>query len=97
MLNKSGPSIDTAQKMKFSITDFFSKCDQIRSGKLHFLCSVTLAELLELFFSQELKLLLTLLLKLLLTIIINKKLSLYEIHKSLMCHGSMSQTPLKGL
>ena len=26
-----------AQKMKFSITDFFSKCDQIRNGK-HFLC-----------------------------------------------------------
>ena len=23
--------INTAQKMKFSITDFFSKCDQIRS------------------------------------------------------------------
>ena len=33
----------TAQKMKFSIKDFFSKCDQIRSflkGELHFLCSV---------------------------------------------------------
>ena len=45
----------TAQKMKFFIKDFFSKCDQIRSflrtalvtfteeilnGKLHFLCSV---------------------------------------------------------
>ena len=42
----------TAQKMKFSIKDFFGKCDQIRSfldlvtfteeilhGKLHFLCS----------------------------------------------------------
>ena len=40
----------TAQKMKFSITDFFSKCDQIRrklgtftaeirNGKLHF-CAV---------------------------------------------------------
>ena len=36
----------TAQKMKFSIKDFSSKCDQIRSngngklhGKLHFLCS----------------------------------------------------------
>ena len=39
--------------MKFSIKDFFSKCDQIRSvlkkftkeilnGKLHFLCSGTL-------------------------------------------------------
>ena len=29
--------------MKFSIKDFFSKCDQIRSfhGELHFLCSVT--------------------------------------------------------
>ena len=44
----------TAQKMKFFIKDFFSKCDQIRkklriwshllmkihNGKLHFLCSV---------------------------------------------------------
>ena len=41
----------TAQKIKFSIKDYFSKCDQIRSfltfqlteeilnGKLHFLCS----------------------------------------------------------
>ena len=29
-----------AQKMKFSIKDFFSKCDQILNGKLHFLCSV---------------------------------------------------------
>ena len=26
-----------AQKMKFSIKDLFSKCDQIRFGKLHFL------------------------------------------------------------
>ena len=41
----------TAQKMKFSIKDFFSKCDQIRrvtfteeilNGKLHFLCSVSI-------------------------------------------------------
>ena len=43
---------NTAQKMKFSINDFFSKCDQIGrkldlltfteeilNGKLHFLCS----------------------------------------------------------
>ena len=33
---------DTAQKMKFSMKDFFSKCDQIAvsfNGKLHFLCS----------------------------------------------------------
>ena len=39
----------TAQKMKFSITNLFSKCDQIRriifteeilNGKLHFLCSI---------------------------------------------------------
>ena len=40
----------TKQKMKFSIKDFFSKCDQIRgfgriyleilNEKLHFLCSV---------------------------------------------------------
>ena len=40
---------NTAQKMKFSIKDFLSKCDQIRrlftaeilDGKLHFLCSAT--------------------------------------------------------
>ena len=44
-------TLHTAQKMKFSIEDFFGKCDQIRSadlvtfteeilnGKLHFLCS----------------------------------------------------------
>ena len=31
---------DTAQKIKFSIKDFFSKCDQIFNGKLHFLWSV---------------------------------------------------------
>ena len=36
----------TAKKMKFSIKDFFSKCDlvtfteEILNGKLHFLCSV---------------------------------------------------------
>ena len=30
-----------AQKMKFSIKDFFSKCDQILNGKLHFLCSAS--------------------------------------------------------
>ena len=35
----------TAQKMKFSIKDFFSKCDQIRR-KLHFLCSVCSADIL---------------------------------------------------
>ena len=29
----------TAQKMKFSITNLFSKCDQILNGKLHFLRS----------------------------------------------------------
>ena len=34
----------TEQKMKFSIKNFFSKCDQISTekilnGKLHFLCS----------------------------------------------------------
>ena len=29
----------TAQKMKFSTKDFFSKCDQIRNGKLRF-CAV---------------------------------------------------------
>ena len=30
-----------AQKMKFSIKGFFSKCDQILNRKLHFLCSDT--------------------------------------------------------
>ena len=29
----------TAQKMKFFITDFFSKCEEILNGKLHFLCN----------------------------------------------------------
>ena len=29
---------NTAQKMKFSIKDFFSNCDQILKEKLHFLC-----------------------------------------------------------
>ena len=40
---------NTAHKMKFSIVDFFSKCDQIHSflnGKLHFLYSVTLVSLI---------------------------------------------------
>ena len=50
--NKWVNANNTAQKMKFSIQDFFSKCDQIRrpadlvtfteeilNGKLHFLCS----------------------------------------------------------
>ena len=31
--------MDTVQKIKSSIENFFSKCDQIRNGKLHFLCS----------------------------------------------------------
>ena len=45
----------SVQKMKFSITDFFSKCDQpadlvtfteeIRNGKLHLLCSVLFASI----------------------------------------------------
>ena len=51
-LNENTESIKafTAQKMKFSIKDVFSKCDlipnlvtfteEILSGKLHFLCSV---------------------------------------------------------
>ena len=47
----------TAQKMKFSVKDFFTKCDQIfrngdliifteeiLNGKLHFLCSVRMYE-----------------------------------------------------
>ena len=29
----------TTQKMKFSIRDLFSKCEEILHGKLHFLCS----------------------------------------------------------
>ena len=29
----------TVQKIKFSIKDFFSKCDQILNGKLHSLCN----------------------------------------------------------
>ena len=29
----------TVQKMKFSIKDFFSKCEEILHGKLHFFCS----------------------------------------------------------
>ena len=38
----------TAQKMKFSIKDFFSKCDQeILNGKLHFLCSGNLKNMLQ--------------------------------------------------
>ena len=34
----------TAQKMKFSIKDFFGKCDQILNGKFHFLCSEKLSQ-----------------------------------------------------
>ena len=34
-------NVDTVHKMKFSITNFFSKCDQILNAKLHFLCSET--------------------------------------------------------
>ena len=34
---------NTTQNNKFSIKDFFSKCDQILNGKLHFLCSVIAA------------------------------------------------------
>ena len=52
----------TAQNMKFSIRDFFSKCDQIRlrkfteeifHGKLHFLCSVKKLYLNQPFFEQD--------------------------------------------
>ena len=32
--------VSTTQKMKFSIKDFFSKCDQILNGKLQFLRNV---------------------------------------------------------
>ena len=43
LFNKIDLNIATAQKMKLSIKDFFSKCDQIhrklRTGELHFLCS----------------------------------------------------------
>ena len=37
------PAKDTAQKMKFSIKDFFSKYNQILNGKLHFLCRGNIA------------------------------------------------------
>ena len=52
----------TAQNMKFSIRDFFSKCDQIRlrkfteeifHGKLHFLCSVKKLYLNQPVFEQD--------------------------------------------
>ena len=36
---KSYQLIFTTREMKFSIKDFFSKCDQILNGKIHFLCS----------------------------------------------------------
>ena len=36
----SSTNLMNAQNMKFSIKDFFSKCDQILNRKLHFLCSV---------------------------------------------------------
>ena len=36
-LSHSTTILYTAQKMKFSIKDFFSKCDQILNGKIHFL------------------------------------------------------------
>ena len=43
-LNNEEPNTETesgtAQKMKFSIKAFSSKCDQILNRKLHFLCSV---------------------------------------------------------
>ena len=61
--------IDTAQKMKFSIKDFFSKCDQIRSflgiwshilkkfllGNFIFLCSAKVSFLWHLFTQVTLK------------------------------------------
>ena len=43
----------TAQKMKFSIKDLFSKCDQILSRKLNFLYSVISGE--KMLMSGELK------------------------------------------
>ena len=46
--NKRRISNNTAQKMKFSIKDFLSNCNQIRrifNGKFHFLCSVSAAPL----------------------------------------------------
>ena len=53
LLKKNQTKEKLHKKMKFSINDFFSKCDQIRmkrmitfteeifNGKLHFLCSET--------------------------------------------------------
>ena len=42
---QDGKIFNTAQKMKFSIKEFFSKCEEITeeilNGKLHFLCSAT--------------------------------------------------------
>ena len=35
-------TLSTAQKMKFSIKDFFSKCDQIRNFLLHIFCALKL-------------------------------------------------------
>ena len=56
LINSEGPIRVTAQRMKFSIKDFFSKCDQIRNfftnlvtfpkdilmGKLHFFVQMVL-------------------------------------------------------
>ena len=38
--NNFQAKLGTAQKMKFSLKNLFSKCDQILNGKPHFLCSV---------------------------------------------------------
>ena len=60
--------INAAQKMKFSIKDFFSKCEQtmqfpldlvtfaeeILYGKLHFLCSVAFITVLPFSFAMTL-------------------------------------------
>ena len=36
--DKVNSLVHTAQKIKFSIKDFFSKYEEIINGKLHFLC-----------------------------------------------------------
>ena len=38
---------NTAQIIKFSMKDFFSKCEEIFNGKLYFLCSASLTKELE--------------------------------------------------
>ena len=49
--------LNTAQKMKFSMKDFFSKCEvfteEILNGKLNFLCSVKMLDFYECLLATE--------------------------------------------